>query len=147
VYSSRLGAIYNSQATNRSAAGGGGGSYKGSSLLSIGRLGVMSPSRTATYNYVHMYNNIIFITSFNDFHSNYCLEKVVLCRDIFAEKLLPWASHAQQRTGICQPGGLSPLRMRRLLILRKHLTLPSPSGLAHQMCPHNFKYYKMSLWN
>ncbi len=109
---------------------GRGGSYKGSSLLSIGRLGVMSPSRTATYN-IHMYNNMIFITSFDDFHLNYCLEKVVLCRDIFAEKLLPWASHAQQRTGICQSDRFSPLRMRRPLILRKH--------------PHKFKYYKMSL--
>jgi hypothetical protein len=37
----RLGVIYDSQATNRSAAGGRGVSHRESSLLPIGRLGVI----------------------------------------------------------------------------------------------------------
>ncbi len=47
LYSGRLGVIYDSQATNRSA--GGGGSHRYTSLLPISRLGVIYDSQPHCY--------------------------------------------------------------------------------------------------
>ncbi len=49
VYAGQLGVIYDSQATNRSAAGGGGDSLRKSSLSPIGYLGVIYDSQPHGY--------------------------------------------------------------------------------------------------